>query len=199
MEEWKLYDEFTVQNDKAHEFIAGYREKVQAAKEDVTAATQAYEEILNQEFAGKKVEAKKKAALDNINKAKAALKVAEGEHTKANDYAITNLAGTITIDQLATDWQTNFVPTVRKNKVDPLRKKAEQGLRDYFEAVEGILRVESENEWAVNFMNERFRSRKGARPLMQNVASIGDIPVPPNDSDWTNILKYKQIPARFKS
>ncbi|WP_020062788.1 hypothetical protein [Bacillus sp. 123MFChir2] len=197
--EWKLYDEFSVQHDKAHEFIAGYREKVQAAKNDVTAATQAYEEILNQEFVGKKVDAKKKAALADIEKAKAALKVAESEYTKANDYAMTNLAGTITLDDLARDWQTNFVPTVRKNKVDPLRKKAEQGLRDYFEAVEEILRVESENEWAVNFMNERFRSRKGARPLMQNAASIGDIPVPPNDNDWHKILKYKQIPARFMS
>ena len=197
--EWKLYDEFSVQNDKAHEFIAVYREKIQAAKEDVTAATLAYEEILNQEFVGKKVATQKKAALDNIDKARAAVKVAEDEYTKANDYAMTKLAGTITIDDLAHDWRTNFVPTVRKNKVDPLRKKAEQGLRDYFEAVAEILRVESENEWAVNFMNERFRSRKGARPLMQNAASIGDIPVPPNDNDWHKIMKYKQIPARFMS
>ncbi|MEH6892245.1 hypothetical protein V7024_21770 [Bacillus sp. JJ864] len=197
--EWKLYDEFSVQNDKAHEFIAVYREKIQAAKEDVTAATLAYEEILNQEFVGKKVATQKKTALDNIDKARAAVKVAEDEYTKANDYAMTKLAGTITIDDLAHDWRTNFLPTVRKNKVDPLRKKAEQGLRDYFEAVAEILRVESENEWAVNFMNERFRSRKGARPLMQNAASIGDIPVPPNDNDWHKILKYKQIPARFMS
>ncbi|MGH1281965.1 hypothetical protein [Bacillus basilensis] len=195
--EWKLYDEFTVQNDKAHKFIETYREKVQAAKDDVTAATQAYEEILNQEFAGKKVDTKKKAALADIEKAKAALKVAESEYTKANDYAMTNLAGTITIDDLAADWQRNVVPTVRRDKVEPLRKKAEQGLKDYFEAVADILRLESENAWAVGFMNERFRSRKGARPLMQNVASFGDIPKPPNDSDWDKLLKYRQLPARF--
>ncbi|PEV40334.1 hypothetical protein [Bacillus thuringiensis] len=196
--EWKLYDEFTVQNDKAHEFIAGYREKVQSAKEEVTAATLAYEEILKQEFAGKKVAAQKKAALEAISKAQDALKVAEDEYTKANDYAAANLAGTITIDDLANDWRNNFVPTLRKKKVDPLRNKAEKALQDYFEAVVGILQIERENEWAINFMNERFRSRKGARPLMQNAAGIGDIPVPPNNKDWTNIIKYKQIPARFK-
>lgn len=194
---WKLYDEFTVQNDKAHEFIGTYREKVQSAKDDVTVAMQAYEEILKQEFAGKKVDAKKKVALADIEKAKAALKVAEGEYTKANDYAMTNLAGTITLDDLAADWQRNVVPTVRRDKVEPLRKKAEQGLKDYFEAVADILRLESENAWAVGFMNERFRSRKGARPLMQNVASFGDIPKPPNDSDWDKLLKYRQLPARF--
>ncbi|HGA0508843.1 TPA: hypothetical protein ACIQMB_004266 [Bacillus pacificus] len=195
---WELYDEYTVQNDKAHKFIETYREKVQAAKDDVTAATQAYEEILNQEFVGKKVDTKKKAALADIEKAKAALKVAESEYTKANDYAMTNLAGTITLDDLAADWQRNVVPTVRRDKVEPLRKKAEQGLKDYFEAVADILRLESENAWAVGFMNERFRSRKGARPLMQNVVSFGDIPKPPNDSDWDKLLKYRQIPARFK-
>lgn len=196
--EWKLYDEFSVQNDKAHEFIAGYREKVQAAKEDVTAATLAYEDILKQEFAGKKVATQKKAALAEIEKAQAALRIAEDEYTKAKDYAMANLAGTITLDDLANDWRTNIVPTVRKNKVDPLRKKAEQGLRDYFEAVVGILQIESENKWAVDFMNERFRSRKGARPLMQNAAGIGDIPVPPNDNDWNKLLKYRQIPTRFE-
>ncbi|MDA1836492.1 hypothetical protein PDJ96_07085 [Bacillus cereus group sp. BY17LC] len=195
---WELYDEYTVQNDKAHKFIETYREKVQATKDGVTAATQAYEEILNQEFVGKKVDTKKKAALADIEKAKAALKVAESEYTKANDYAMTNLAGTITLDDLAADWQRNVVPTVRRDKVEPLRKKAEQGLKDYFEAVADILRLESENAWAVGFMNERFRSRKGARPLMQNVASFGDIPKPPNDSDWDKLLKYRQIPARFK-
>ncbi|WP_144660494.1 hypothetical protein [Bacillus tropicus] len=195
---WELYDEYTVQNDKAQEFIGTYREKVQAAQDEVTAATLAYEEILKQEFEGKKVDAKKKAALANIEKAKAALKVAESEYTKANDYAMTNLAGTITLDDLAADWQRNVVPTVRRDKVEPLRKKAEQGLKDYFEAVADILRLESENAWAVGFMNERFRSRKGARPLMQNVASFGDIPKPPNDSDWDKLLKYRQIPARFK-
>ena len=111
---------------------------------------------------------------------------------------MTNLAGAITLDDLATDWKRNVVPTVRRDKVEPLRKKAEQGLKDYFEAVADILRLESENAWAVGFMNERFRSRKGARPLMQNVASFGDIPKPPNDSDWDKLLKYRQIPARFK-
>ncbi|HEF1903750.1 hypothetical protein [Bacillus tropicus] len=197
--EWKLYDEFTVQNDKANEFIAGYREKVQTAKEAVTSATKAYEAILQKEFAGEKVATQKKAVLADIEKAQAALKVAEGEYSKANDYAMANLAGTITLDDLASDWRKNFVPTLRKEKVDPLRQKAEQGLKDYFAAVLEILRIESENKWAVEFMNERFRSRKGARPIMQNAAGIGDIPVPPNDSDWNNILKYKQIPARFKS
>ncbi|MGQ0414400.1 hypothetical protein ACT4UL_00105 [Bacillus sp. HC-TM] len=98
--EWKLYDEFSVQNDKAHEFIAGYREKVQAAKEDVTAATLAYEDILKQEFAGKKVATQKKAALAEIEKAQAALRIAEDEYSKAKDYAMANLAGTITLDDL---------------------------------------------------------------------------------------------------
>ncbi|EJR54312.1 MULTISPECIES: hypothetical protein [Bacillus] len=197
--EWKLYDEFAVQNDKANEFIAGYREKIKTAKEDVAAATKAYEAILQQEFAGEKVATQKKAALADIEKARAVLKVAEGEYSKANDYAMANLAGTITLDDLARDWRNNFVPTLRQEKVDPLRQKAEQGLKDYFAAVLEILRIESENQWAVEFMNERFRSRKGARPIMQNAAGIVDIPVPPNDSDWNNILKYKQIPARFKS
>lgn len=196
--EWKLYDEFAVQNEKAHEFVAGYRDKIQAAKEEVTAATLSYEKILKQEFSGKKVAAQKKAALEAISKAQGALKVAEDEYTKANDYAAANLAGTITIDDLANDWRSNFVPTVRKEKVDPLRQKAEKGLQAYFEAVVEILQIEKENEWAINFMNERFRSRKGARPFMQNAASIGDIPVPPNNEDWTNILKYKQIPKRFQ-
>ncbi|MED1379958.1 hypothetical protein [Bacillus mycoides] len=196
--EWKLYDEFVVQNDKAKGFVANYREKVQTAKDAVTSATKAYEVILQKEFAGEKVAKQKKAALADIEKAQAALKVTEGEYSKANDYAMANLAGTITLDDLARDWRNSFVPTLRQEQVDPLRQKAEQGLRDYFEAVVGILQIESENKWAVDFMNERFRSRKGARPLMQNAAGIGDIPVPPNDNDWNNILKYKQIPARFK-
>ncbi|MBE7149903.1 hypothetical protein FUT12_20505 [Bacillus mycoides] len=196
--EWKLYDEFVVQNDKAKGFVANYREKVQTAKDAVTSATKAYEVILQKEFAGEKVATQKKAALADIEKAQAALKVTEGEYSKANDYAMANLAGTITLDDLARDWRNSFVPALRQEQVDPLRQKAEQGLRDYFEAVVGILQIESENKWAVDFMNERFRSRKGARPLMQNAAGIGDIPVPPNDSDWNNILKYKQIPARFK-
>ncbi|KAA0747496.1 hypothetical protein DN389_05545 [Bacillus sp. AY3-1] len=196
--EWKLYDEFVVQNDKAKGFVANYREKVQTAKDAVTSATKAYEVILQKEFAGEKVATQKKAALADIEKAQAALKVTEGEYSKANDYAMANLAGTITLDDLARDWRNSFVPALRQEQVDPLRQKAEQGLRDYFEAVVGILQIESENKWAVDFMNERFRSRKGARPLMQNVAGIGDIPVPPNDNDWNNILKYKQIPARFK-
>ncbi|PGE31849.1 hypothetical protein [Bacillus wiedmannii] len=196
--EWKLYDEFVVQNDKAKGFVANYREKVQTAKDAVTSATKAYEVILQKEFAGEKVATQKKAALADIEKAQAALKVTEGEYSKANDYAMANLAGTITLDDLARDWRNSFVPALRQEQVDPLRQKAEQGLRDYFEAVVGILQIESENKWAADFMNERFRSRKGARPLMQNAAGIGDIPVPPNDNDWNNILKYKQIPARFK-
>ncbi|PEQ52357.1 MULTISPECIES: hypothetical protein [Bacillus] len=195
---WELYNKFRVQDKEANEFIATYQEKVQAAKEKVTVATKAYETILQREFSGEDVAAEKQKALDNIEKAQAAVKVAEGEHSKAHEYAIANLSGTITLDDLVDDWRNNVVPTVRREKVDPLRQKAQQGLADYYAAIQEILRIEDDHTWVREHLNEKLRKRKGATQILLGVTGIGDIPEHPSDQDWYNIVKYRQVPARFK-
>ncbi|RBP29583.1 MULTISPECIES: hypothetical protein [Bacillus] len=196
---WELYNKFRVQDKEANEFIATYQEKVQAAKEKVTVAAKAYETILQREFSGEDVPAEKQKALDNIEKVQATVKVAEGEHSKAHEYAIANLSGTITLDDLVNDWRNNVVPTVRREKVDPLRQKAQQGLEDYYAAVHEILRIEDDHTWVREQLNEKLRKRKGATHILLGVTGIGDIPEHPSDQDWYNIVKYGQVPARFKN
>lgn len=196
---WELYSKFRVQDKEANEFIATYQEKAQAAKEKVTAATKAYETILQREFLGEDVAAEKQKALDNIEKVQAAVKVAEGEHSKAHEYAVSNLSGTITLDDLAKDWRHNVVPTVRREEVEPLRQKAQQGLADYYAAIQEILRIEDDHAWVREHLNEKLRKRKGATHILLGVTGIGDIPEHPSDQDWYNIVKYGQVPARFKN
>ncbi|KIQ89865.1 hypothetical protein RW25_05450 [Bacillus sp. L_1B0_8] len=196
---WDLYNKFRVQDKEANEFIATYQEKVQAAKEKVTVATKAYETTLQREFSGEDVSTEKQRALDNIEKAQAAVKVAEGEHSKAHEYAIANLSGTITLDDLVGDWRNNVVPTVRREKVDPLRQKAQQGLADYYDAIQEILRIEDDHMWVREHLNEKLRKRKGETHILLGVTGIGDIPEHPSDQDWYNIVKYRQVPARFKN
>ncbi|HHT7153933.1 hypothetical protein P4G69_01245 [Bacillus cereus] len=196
---WELYSKFGMQDNEMNEFIATYQEKAQAAKEKVTAATKAYETILQREFSGEDVAAEKQKALDNIEKAHTAVKVAEEEHSKAHEYAVANLAGTITLDDLVNDWRNNIVPTVRKEKVSPLRQKAQQGLADYYDAIQEILRIEDDHTWVREHLNEKLRKRKGETHILLGVTGIGDIPEHPSDQDWYNIVKYRQVPARFKN
>lgn len=195
---WELYDKFMVQDKRANEFTAAYQEKAQAAKEKVTAATKAYETILQREFSGDDVAVEKQKALDNIEKARAAVKIAEEEHSKAHTYAVANLAGTITLDDLADDWRNNVVPTVRREDVDPLRQKAQKGLADYYAAIQDILRIEDDHRRVREHLNEKFRKRAGDTRILLSVTGIGDIPEHPSDQDWYNIVKYGQVPARFK-
>ncbi|MBK5507059.1 hypothetical protein [Bacillus sp. TH12] len=196
---WELYNKFRVQDKEANEFIATYQEKVHTAKEGVTNATKAYETILQREFSGEDVTVEKQKALDNIERAQAAVKVAEGEHSKAHEYAIANLSGTITLDDLVDDWRNNVVPTVRREEVDPLRQKAQKGLADYYAAIQEMLHIEDDHTWVREHLNEKLRKRKGATHILLGVTGIGDIPEHPSDQDWYNIVKYGQVPARFKN
>ncbi|MEM5659531.1 hypothetical protein AAHB50_28880 [Bacillus toyonensis] len=95
MFKWKLYEEYKEQDKKALELQERYIQKVKDAKEGVTSAVVAYEDILKKEFAGESVATQKKKALSDIDKARTAIQVAEEEAKQAHDYAAAELQGVL--------------------------------------------------------------------------------------------------------
>ncbi|EEK48049.1 hypothetical protein ABE42_28720 [Bacillus thuringiensis] len=202
--EWKLHEEFKKQDKKALEFIAEYQQKVQAAKENVTAATVAYEAILQREFAGEEVAAEKQEALDNIDKGRAAVKVAEEEHSKANDYANEHLRGKITLEDLTADWNGNMRPSIRGNEFADIKQRAHEGLKAYYEAVQDLIALENACSAALSDSGigerlQRHRSHNGYT-VLHEPASIWDfVKIHPTEADWYNITNYRKVPAKYRN
>lgn len=190
---WELYDKYKVQDKDAQEFKAKYQQKVQDAKESVTAAVEAYEAILQREFAGEAVATEKKKALENIAKSKAALKVVEEEASKAYTYASENLAGKISIQDLANDWYGNIRPSLRQERVAVIAQQAQDGLQAYYSAVQDLMRLN--DEYAVVAGDVLRRAGKVYIP----VADFNDLPKPPKEEDWLRILKYNQVPSQYRN
>lgn len=130
MKTWKLYEDFKKQDVAGQQLAQKYASAVQAASEEVDAAVLNYNSILQQEFAGEDVLKEKKAALQAIETAKAALKIAEDEYRKVNEFNSLNTQR-ITSKELAIDWNNNVCPTIRKEQLQPIVDRMREGLQTY--------------------------------------------------------------------
>ncbi|MEH7463870.1 hypothetical protein V7166_17810 [Bacillus thuringiensis] len=198
--EWKLYESYKKQDEKANEFVENYAQKVRDVKEGVTAAVDAYEELLRKEFAGEAVSTKKAKALSDIDKARAALQVAEEEASKANDYAHEHLAGEITLDDLIDDWNGNVVPTLRRDRVAAIKQQSYEGLKLYYGAIQDLMCLNAECSLAQGDIKEKVRkhrSKDGYRSL-HDVANFNDVADHPKDTDWITLLKYNKVPDLYR-
>lgn len=197
--EWELLDKYLEQDKKANELTAKYEQKVRDAKENVTAAIAVYEGILQREFAGEEVAAEKQKALDNIDRARSALKVMEEEKNKAYDYAHKHIAGKITIDDLADDWNDNVVPNLREERVVAITQQAYDGLKAYYDAVQDLMNLNNEYAAVKGEIQEKFRGRKGTEyRYLNEIANFNDLPTHPTDADWITILKYRKVPTEYR-
>ncbi|WP_255285277.1 hypothetical protein [Bacillus cereus] len=189
---WKLYDKYNAQNKEMMNFTRKYEQKVQESKENITTATLAYEDLLKREFSGEEVSKEKQKALDNINKAQTALKVAEEERSKAYTYAHKNLSN-ITIEDLAKDWLYNIRPTLREERLTPIVQQAEEALHAYYSAIQDLIQLNNECAALASGV-----LRKAGQVYIP-IGELGDLPKHPTDSDWYNILRYGKVPARYRN
>lgn len=195
--EWKLFKDYKEQEKKALEFTERYLQKIQDAKSNVANALAAYEDTLRKEFAGESVSSQKKKALSDIAKAEAAVKVAEEEYSKANDYASERM-GKITADDLTNDWNNNVVTTLRRERLAPIVKQAQEGLQAYYGAIQDFINLSNEYKGELEEIRQMNRGRKGAHSIPYPATNFNDLPKHPTDADWDNILRYGIVPEEYR-
>lgn len=194
---WKLYEDYKKQDEKALALTERYAQKVKEAKEGVTAATAAYEDILKKEFAGESVATQKKKALSDIGKAKGALEVAEKEEKQANEYAEQELQGKITIDDLAADWFGTIDPMLQKERVQPIVERAQKAIGEYYRTVLEYYQLNAEFGGLLSKLNELSRGRKGASPFFNDVFDYRELPKM-SDDELGYIYRNKDLPEAYK-
>ncbi|HFU7057686.1 TPA: hypothetical protein ACGN81_004769 [Bacillus cereus] len=199
--EWKLYEEYKKQDEKALELTERYAQKVQEAKAGVTAAVVAYEDVLKKEFAGESVATQKKKALSDIDKARAALQVAEEEAKQANDYAEQELQGSIDSVALWHDWNENIEPAIRKERLEPIVGRAKTALKEYYSALADFYKLGDEFSGLLTELQELERSawrtgRKGMR-IYTDIAQLRDMPKP-SDEDLAQVYQTRDLPYAYK-
>ncbi|PEB54190.1 hypothetical protein CON65_16560 [Bacillus pseudomycoides] len=198
---WKLYEDYKEQDRKALELTERYAKKVKDAKEGVTAAVVAYEDVLKKEFAGESVATQKKKALSDIDKARTALQVAEEEAKQANEYAEQELQGTISRVELANDWNENIEPAIRKERLVPIVEKAHKGLKEYYSALADFYKLNDEFSGLLSELQEIERSawRAGEKRMYTytDIAQLGDIPKP-SDDDLMQVYRTRDLPDAYK-
>ncbi|HHP5664239.1 TPA: hypothetical protein ACSC6G_004576 [Bacillus paranthracis] len=201
MFKWELYEEYKKQDEKANELTERYAQKVKDAKEGVTAAVVAYEDILKKEFAGESVATQKKTALSNIDKARAALQVSEDEAKKAYDYAVEELSGSIDSIALWHDWMDNVQPAIRKELLEPIIGRAHTALKAYYSALADFYKLGDEFSGLISEVQEieRGRQRAGGKMMYTflDVATLKDMPKP-SDEDLAQVYQTRDLPYAYK-
>lgn len=202
MFKWELYEEYKKQDEKALELTEKYTTKVKNAKDEVTTSLDAYEDVLKKEFAGENVSTQKKKVLNDIEKAKTALQVAEEEAKQANEYANQELQGKINSINLVDDWLENIEPTIRKTRFEPIVKQAQTALKDYYSALVDFYKLNDEFSGLLSELNELERTRKRKRGdrgsyVYTDIAPLSELPKPTNE-DLMYIQQTKSIPDEFK-
>ncbi|XLP22306.1 hypothetical protein ACFMB7_28330 [Bacillus toyonensis] len=195
--EWKLYEDYKKQDEKALELTERYAQKVKDAKEGVTAAVLAYEDVLKKGFAGESVATQKKKTLSDIEKARTALQVAENEEKQANEYAEQELQGKITIDDLAADWFGNVDPMLQKERVQPIVERAQKAIGEYYRTVLEYHQLNDEFRGVLSELNALSRGRKGASPTFSDVFAYGEMPKM-SDGELGYIHRNKELPDAYK-
>ncbi|OKA23406.1 hypothetical protein [Bacillus cereus] len=199
--EWKLYEEYKKQDEKALELTERYAQKVKDAKEGVTAAVVAYEDVLKKEFAGESVATQKKKALSDIDKARAALQVAEEEASQAVTYANEELQGNITRVDLSNDWHNNIEPAIRKERFEPIKERAYTALKEYYSALADFYKFGDEFSGLLSELQEIERNawRTGEKGMYTytDIASINDMPKP-SDEHLMQVYQTRDLPYAYK-
>ncbi|ACJ78570.1 MULTISPECIES: hypothetical protein [Bacillus cereus group] len=195
--EWKLYEDYKKQDEKALALTERYAQKVKDAKEGVTAAVVAYEDVLKKEFAGGSVATQKKKAQSDIDKARAALEFAEKEEKQANEYAEQELQGKITIDDLAADWFGTIDPMLQKERVQPIVERAQKAIGEYYRTVLEYYQLNDEFGGLLSKLNELSRGRKGASPFFNDVFDYRELPKM-SDDELGYIYRNKELPEAYK-
>lgn len=201
MFKWKLYEDYKEQDKKALELTERYAQKVKDAKEGVTAAVVAYEDVLKEEFAGESVATQKKKAISDIDKARAALQVAEEEVKQANDYAAEELQGSVDSISLHRDWMNNVQPTIRKERLEPIVGRAHTALKEYYSAVADFYKLGDEFSGLISELHNIESARRRAGGKMSytflDVATLRDMPKP-SDEDLMRVYQTRDLPDAYK-
>ncbi|MEK4839993.1 hypothetical protein [Bacillus sp. FSL L8-0152] len=193
---WELIQKWEVQADKANEMKARYAQKIEDAKAVVREATVKYEMILRQEFEGQDVAAEKEKALSDIEKAKAAVQVAEEEENKAFKYANEHLHGKITIHDLVKDFRSNVAPQIQKEELQPIIDRADKALFEYYEALAEFYQKRETVRHTVEWLNERGRKAKPYAGSTQNPMNVRYMPKPTNKV-LKQVEDYRYVPKGY--
>ncbi|QWH19213.1 hypothetical protein EXW62_19790 [Bacillus mycoides] len=198
LENWKMIQEFDRQGEKAHEMQARYTQKVEDAKAVVREETVKYEMLLRKEFEGEDVAVEKEKALTDIEKAKAAVKVAEEESHKAYTYSNEYLHGKIRIHDLVNDFNQNIAPQIRKEDIYPLFVQAENALYDYYDALAKIYSIREEIRPTLDWLNDRSWAQKGPFIRATNPASESNLYFPrPTDENLKYVKHNRHVPQGY--
>ncbi|KEK25168.1 hypothetical protein [Bacillus gaemokensis] len=195
--EWELYEKYKAQDDKALEFTERYAQKVRDAKESVAAAVVVYEDVLRKGFAGESVGTQKKKALGDIDKAKAALQVAEKEASQANEYAEQELQGRITVEDLWADWDNSIEPKVQKERVQPIIERAQKAILEYYRSIVAYYELNNEFNEIGSDLNSLARGRKGAQRYFYGVFQDADMPKI-DEHIIEQIHRYQKLPVALQ-
>ncbi|HDR6822621.1 TPA: hypothetical protein QCV77_006270 [Bacillus thuringiensis] len=196
LENWELIQKWETQAEKAHEMNARYKQNVVDADAEVREATVKYEMLLRKEFEGGDVVTEKKKALEDIEKAKAALKVAEEESGKAYTYSSEHLHGNIMIRDLVNDFIRNVVPQIEKENIYPVYVQLEQALFNYYDALAKMYNIREEIRPTVEWLNEMQRAQPGPSSLVLNPAKSLYLPRPTNEN-LKKVEDYRRVPEHY--
>lgn len=193
---WELIQKWEVQADKANEMKARYAQKIEDAKAVVREATVKYEMILRQEFEGLDVATEKEKALSDIEKAKAAVQVAEEEENKAFEYANEYLHGKITIHDLVKDFRSNVSPQIEKEELQPIIDRADKALLEYYEALAEFYEKKRTVQYTTDWLNERARKQKPRIGITLNPMNVRYMPKPTNEV-LKQVEDFRYVPQSY--
>lgn len=193
---WGLLDEFHTQDEEANEIKVRYAEKVKDARQKVVDARTKYEVILQREFAGESVAVEKKRVITDVEKAEAALQLAQEEETKAIEYARTYASGTITRNDLVLDFNQNVKDQIFDEYAKPLIEKAREALYDYYDALAQYSQLHEDVDRITDYLREMQRNSKGARYVPLNPVDFQKLPKP-TDQVLIDVQRLKYVPEGF--
>ncbi|MGN4445815.1 hypothetical protein ACTFOB_12970 [Bacillus cereus group sp. MYBK79-1] len=193
---WDLLDDFHTQDEKANEIKARYAEKVEDARQKVVDARTKYEVTLQREFAGESVAIEKKKAIADVERAEAALRLAEEEQTKAINYARTYASGTITYSDLSRDFNKNLKGEIFDEYAKPLIEKAREALFNYYNALAQYSQLHEDVDRVTDYLREMTRNSKGAHCVALNPVDFRKLPKP-TDQVLIDVQRLKCVPEGF--
>ena len=193
---WGLLDEFHRQDEEANEIKVRYAEKVKDARQKVVDARIKYEVILQREFAGESVAVEKKKVIADVEKAEAALQLAQEEETKAIEYAHTYASGTITYSDLSLDFNKNVKGGIFDEYAKPLIEKAREALYNYYDALAQYSQLHEDVDRVTDYLREMTRNSKGTNYVALNPVDFRKLPKP-TDQVLIDVQRSKYVPKGF--
>lgn len=204
IKQWEFMEKFKKQDEKFQTMRDRYWQKERDAKEHVKNLRSQYEACIHRELKeGKDCTTEKDKLRTQIVDAEKAAELAEQERVQAYQYiADESMADRITVAHLATDYRENYIPAVRKERLDPILERMEKARLEYYNCVLDIQELKDDYHPLYSSFYEMVRGyfssgKHGATPVpMQVVEQMGKFPLI-IDSDLSSIQSSRKLPIEM--